>query len=101
MKIGLENLQYRCHSWRNDFTALQTIDVFNDSRLDGVIEMVQVWQNKRCKVLIGIASKFCEADRRLLWASYGTVEDNEGGANLEWIRDKYHDSEKMRQTRFY
>ena len=59
-----------------------------------LIEMVLVWKNKRYKVLIGIAGKFYEADWRLLWASDNKIEDNEGGANLEWILDKYHDSKK-------
>ena len=63
------------------------MDVLHDSRQDRVIQMVQVWQNKRYEVLIGIAGKFCEADRRLLWTSYGIVKANEGGANLEWIWD--------------
>ena len=46
-------------------------------------------ENDKCAKEGGI---FCDKDRRFLWASYGRHDDENRGASLDSLWDKYYDS---------
>ena len=94
-KIAVENPQNSSHSWRNELTAFQAMDVFYDSCAEGALDEILKWQEENDKIFVGDGGKFCERDLRMLWGSYGRVhDDEEGGANLELVWDKYYDSKE-------
>ena len=101
--IGGENSMYRClgendvqkssHSWRNEFTAFLVLDGFYNCKEEEAHQTVMQWiaENDECAKEGGI---FCDEDRRVLWGSYGRLDDVAGGANLDLIWDRYYDSKE-------
>jgi hypothetical protein len=92
------SFQNNSHSWRNELTSWMVMDGFYDPKDKNALETVLKWQeeNDECFKKGLICAKeneiFCDKDRRLLWATYGRHDDEDNGASLDSLWDKYYDS---------
>ena len=92
-QIGFNHPQNSSHSWRTDTTIVQVLDGFYDQRDAEALPKLLEWQARNDEEAMedGI---FCEKDRRFLWGSYHRADDEEGGASLDCVWDKYFDSKE-------
>ena len=92
-QIGIDNPQDSSHSWRSETTICVILDGFYDPKDPTALQTLLEYQavNDEEAKEGGI---FCDKDRRHLWGSYHRADDEDGGAVLDSVWDKYFDSKE-------
>ena len=92
-RFGADAPQNSSHSWRDESRMCLLLDGFYAPHNEEALKTVLKWTavNDEAANVGGI---FCDKDRRVLWGSYSRLHDNDGGANLDSVWDKYFDSKE-------
>jgi hypothetical protein len=92
-RIETETPENTSHSWRTHTTIVQVLDGFYDPRDKEALPKLLKWQDENDKQAKE-GGLFCDKDRRYLWGSYHRPDDDNQGASLDSVWDKYFDSKE-------
>jgi hypothetical protein len=92
-RLAEDNPRKDSNSWRNETTCYVILDGFYDPKNENALQTVSRWQSKNDECA-GEGGVFSDKDRRMLWGTYGRVDDKDGGFTLDSVWEKYYDTEE-------